>query len=174
MLRNFMDVFNGREFMRMQMQYSDFNPNNFMSNFNSNFASDDLFEMIRRMSEQEAQQRQRKKRAKQSAVEKLPIVKIEKKHCKKKGNDLEPPCCTVCCDNIELSSKGMFMPCGHIYHPDCLKPWLEQNNTCPVCRFDLPIEEEESANAQASAAGGGGGGGAQTGVDESRRKRARE
>lgn len=52
-----MDVFNGREFLRMQMQYSDFNPNNFMSNFNQNFASDDLFEMIRRMSEQEAQSR---------------------------------------------------------------------------------------------------------------------
>ena len=34
LLRNFMDVFTGREFLRMQMQYSDFNPNNFMSNFN--------------------------------------------------------------------------------------------------------------------------------------------
>lgn len=120
-----MDVFSGREFLRMQMQYDGFNPNNFMHNFNSNFASDDLFEMIRRMSEQEAQQRQRVKRAKKSAVEKLPIVKIESKHCKKKGKELEPPCCTVCCDNIDQGTKGMFMPCGHIYHPDCLKPWLE-------------------------------------------------
>lgn len=51
LLRNFMDVFNGREFLRMQMSYSGFNPNNFMNNFNQNFASDDLFEMIRRMSE---------------------------------------------------------------------------------------------------------------------------
>ena len=56
-LRDFMDVFNGRDFMRMQTQYSEFNPNDFMSNFNQNFASDDLFEIIRRMSEQEAQQR---------------------------------------------------------------------------------------------------------------------
>ena len=120
-----MDVFSGREFLRMQMQYSDFNPNSFMNNFNSNFASDDLFEMFRRMSEQEAQQRQRAKRAKKSAVDKLPIVKIEEKHCKRKGGVLEPPCCTVCCDNIERNTKGMFMPCGHIYHPDCLKPWLE-------------------------------------------------
>ena len=29
-----MEVFTGREFLRMQMQYSDFNPNNFMNNFN--------------------------------------------------------------------------------------------------------------------------------------------
>ena len=57
LLRNFMDVFNGREFLRMQMQYDDFNPNNFMNNYNQNFASDNIFEMIRRMSEEEAQRR---------------------------------------------------------------------------------------------------------------------
>ena len=121
-----------------------------MSNYNSNFASDELFEIIRRMSEQDATQRRKNKRAKKSAVENLPIVKIADKHCKKQQgtNKLEPPCCTVCCENIELATKGMFMPCGHVYHPDCLKPWLEQNNTCPICRFDLPIEETEEAAAQ--------------------------
>jgi E3 ubiquitin-protein ligase RNF115/126 len=40
-----------------------------------------------------------------------------------------------------LGKKGMFMPCGHIYHPECLKPWLETNHTCPVCRFELPKEK---------------------------------
>ena len=62
-LRDFMDVFNSRDFVRMQSHYSDFNPNDFMSNYNQNFASDDLFEMIRRVSEQEAQQRQKPKQA---------------------------------------------------------------------------------------------------------------
>jgi hypothetical protein len=33
LLRNFMQVFSGQEFLRMQMQYNDFNPNNFMQNF---------------------------------------------------------------------------------------------------------------------------------------------
>ena len=97
------------------------------------------------MSEEEAHRRQRAKRAKKEAVDRLPIIKIEQKHCKKKGQRYEPPTCTVCCDVIELNKKGMFMPCGHIYHPDCLKPWLEQANTCPVCRFDLPLEEPENA-----------------------------
>ena len=125
-----------------------------MNNFNQNFASDDIFEVIRRISEQEAQQRQKAKKAKKEAVDRLPLVKIEKKHCKTKGTKLEPPCCTICVDNIELSTKGMFMPCGHVYHPDCLKPWLEQNNTCPVCRFDLPLEDPEPTHSSTGAATG--------------------
>lgn len=85
--------------------------------------------------------RVKKKRAKGDTISKLPVVKIENKHCKKNGNQMEPPTCTVCCENIALGMKGMFMPCGHIYHPDCLLPWLKEHNTCPVCRFELPTEE---------------------------------
>lgn len=77
-------------------------------------------------------------------VSKLPVVQIEKKHCKQgKGVKMEPPTCTVCCDSITVGSKGMFMPCGHVYHAGCLTPWLESHNSCPVCRFELPLEKEE-------------------------------
>ena len=34
LMRSFIDIFNGREFLRMQTQYSDFNPREFMSNYN--------------------------------------------------------------------------------------------------------------------------------------------
>ena len=116
----------------------------FMTNFNSNFFSEgDFMEMARRMSEREAAEQAKKKRAKTEAVSKLPIVKIENKHCKKgAGGSLEAPTCTVCCESINIGLKGMFMPCGHIYHPDCLNPWLKEHNTCPVCRFELPTEEQ--------------------------------
>ena len=73
-----------------------------MNNFNGNFFSDDdFFERIRRMSEMEAEQKAKKKRARKDAVLKLPVIKIENKHCKKgpKG-ELEAPSCAVCCDNI--------------------------------------------------------------------------
>ena len=33
LLRSFMDIFTGHEFLRMRAQYSDFNPNDFMNNF---------------------------------------------------------------------------------------------------------------------------------------------
>ena len=57
-------------------------------------------------------------------------------------NRLEPPTCTVCVEHIPQGTKGMFMPCGHIYHPTCLKPWLEVNNTCPVCRYEIPKQSD--------------------------------
>ena len=98
-----------------------------MSNFNQSFSDNDaLFEIVRRMSEREAEERRKKKKASEEAIKKLPIIKIEKQHCKKqKAGKLEPPSCTICTETINVGSKGMFMPCGHVYHPDCLRPWLE-------------------------------------------------
>jgi len=119
-----------------------------MSNYNQNFGGEDFMEIVRRISEREAEARQKAKRAKIDAVDKLPLIKIEKKHCKQLKGSMEPPMCTVCCDSIFQGKKGMFMPCGHIYHPDCLKPWLEKNNTCPVCRYELPLEEENASTAK--------------------------
>ena len=154
MLQNFQALFTGHQFLRMQQAMNGVAPGEFMGNFNSSFApGDDVFEMVRRMSEQEAERNRRKNKAKPEVVEKLPIIKIEEKHCKANKmapgklrataskQTLEPPTCTVCCEHIQLGSKGMFMPCGHIYHPDCLKPWLENNHTCPVCRFELPKQD---------------------------------
>merc|ERR1712086_842790 len=98
--------------------------------------------MVRRISEQEALSKKSNK-AKVEAVKNLAVIEIEKKHMRMKGSKMEPPTCTICVEHIKLRDKGMFMPCGHIYHPACLNPWLLNQNTCPVCRFELPREEED-------------------------------
>jgi hypothetical protein len=35
--------------------------------------------------------------------------------------------------------KGKKLPCGHIFHMDCLRMWLQHQQSCPLCRADIPV-----------------------------------
>lgn len=91
--------------------------------------------------------------ASRSAVEAMPTIEIVQKHL---GNDLH---CAVCKDPFEIGCQAREMPCNHIYHSDCILPWLSQHNSCPVCRHEMPTEDPEYDRARARADHGGGGGG---------------
>ncbi|CAL9076827.1 unnamed protein product [Musa acuminata var. zebrina] len=32
---------------------------------------------------------------------------------------------------------------SHIYHAGCILPWLGIRNTCPVCRHELPTQDDD-------------------------------
>lgn len=51
--------------------------------------------------------------------------------------------CPVCKDQFLAASEAKILPCKHTYHADCIVPWLEVNNSCPVCRYRLPSEYDE-------------------------------
>lgn len=34
-----------------------------------------------------------------------------------------------------------LLPCGHILHNNCLKPWVERANSCPICRRPFNVVE---------------------------------
>lgn len=39
--------------------------------------------------------------------------------------------CLVCREGMEHGKK---LPCGHIFHLECLKSWLQHQQACPLCR----------------------------------------
>ncbi|KAI9488194.1 hypothetical protein BDB00DRAFT_884926 [Zychaea mexicana] len=41
--------------------------------------------------------------------------------------------CAVCKDEFEGAEQVVELPCAHVFHEDCIKPWLKVNGTCPVC-----------------------------------------
>lgn len=62
--------------------------------------------------------------------------------------------CAICQDKFKVGEKIISVPCKpmphyfHIQNENCggIIPWLETNNTCPICRTEFPkekIEEEE-------------------------------
>ncbi|CAI5499099.1 unnamed protein product [Closterium sp. Naga37s-1] len=84
------------------------------------------------------------------------------------GGGLMDPC-AICKDDYDAGAVTRQMPCRHVYHSDCILPWLQRHNTCPVCRFELPTADAQDAQQQgqgrgAEGAGGtGAGGGAEAG-----------
>lgn len=49
--------------------------------------------------------------------------------------------CPVCYDNVECGNSLSKLPCGHCFHPDCVKHWLIHNKeNCPICRLELNLQ----------------------------------
>ena len=41
--------------------------------------------------------------------------------------------CVICMMDFEYGDPIRFLPCLHIYHVDCIDPWLMRSFTCPSC-----------------------------------------
>ncbi|XP_044125586.1 E3 ubiquitin-protein ligase RNF126 [Bufo gargarizans] len=64
-------------------------------------------------------------------IQALPTVQITDEHV---GSGLE---CPVCKEDYTVGENVRQLPCNHLFHNNCIIPWLEQHDTCPVCRKSL-------------------------------------
>ncbi|KAL3850651.1 hypothetical protein ACJIZ3_012533 [Penstemon smallii] len=85
--------------------------------------------------------------ASKHAVASLPTVQIETGHVELESH------CAVCKDAFTLGSEAREMPCKHIYHTDCILPWLNLHSSCPVCRHELPTDDPDVVPGRPEAVG---------------------
>lgn len=107
--------------------------------------------------------------ASKSAVQGLPSVNVDEALLK---SDLAQ--CAVCKDDFELGTVVKQMPCKHVYHDDCILPWLELHNSCPVCRYELPTDDADyesrgDSSRNGVSRGNNGGDGDEAGVSDGQR-----
>jgi hypothetical protein len=49
-------------------------------------------------------------------------------------NDKENASCVICLEEYKLKDSLGGLKCGHDFHSDCIKKWLQVKNACPVCK----------------------------------------
>lgn len=78
--------------------------------------------------------------AAEKAIEKLEKCKIDEIKLKEFGFE---NLCAICKEEFIINEDCLLMPCHHHFHRVCLLPWLKERNTCPVCRYELPTDDED-------------------------------
>lgn len=69
--------------------------------------------------------------AEKEMISTLPTVNITKDQT---DSQLE---CSVCKEEFGLDESVRKLPCLHFFHSECIVPWLELHDTCPICRKSL-------------------------------------
>ncbi|CAM0910421.1 unnamed protein product [Alopecurus aequalis] len=58
------------------------------------------------------------------------------KHNVKDGGE-EAATCSVCLGAFQPGETVRLLPvCLHLFHVECIDPWLDAHSTCPICRSD--------------------------------------
>ena len=48
--------------------------------------------------------------------------------------------CMICLEEFSIGVETMLMPCGHLYHGECIVKWLETSHVCPLCRYEMSCD----------------------------------
>lgn len=67
--------------------------------------------------------------------------RMEKVEAEEEEEDLGN--CSICLDEMKCEgSEVIRTPCGHVYHESCIFRWLDNSDSCPLCRTKFPLMED--------------------------------
>ncbi|KAJ0257340.1 F62 protein [Hirschfeldia incana] len=70
--------------------------------------------------------------------------KIYKKKIKKekKNKMISLEECRICLQEFSNGGKVVTLSCGHEFDDECIVKWFETSHVCPLCRLELPCQDE--------------------------------
>ena len=48
--------------------------------------------------------------------------------------------CSICYEEFSDAFLQVTTVCGHQYHRECIRKWLDNHTTCPLCRTDIAVQ----------------------------------
>ena len=120
------------------------NPNNFLIDFvlnliNMEYEEEEIENILNYIMNNDTN-RYGSPPASKSEIDKLNKYILTKEKLDNYGNE---NICSVCKEEFQIGNECMDLPCNHYFHKDCLMPWLNQHDSCPICRFELKTEDED-------------------------------
>lgn len=68
----------------------------------------------------------------------MPAAPSEGDGGEQRGDDEESDyACTVCLSEYKPGDAVRTLPCLHMYHTDCIDPWLRDQGDCPICKMRI-------------------------------------
>ena len=52
--------------------------------------------------------------------------------------------CVICTLEFKEDDEVTPLPCdtAHYFHSECIKPWIQKMNACPLCKQAIPVSED--------------------------------
>lgn len=73
-------------------------------------------------------------------LQRLTVTKNNQPEIQKLSSD---NCCPVCKDEYQENDELIKLPCSHLFHNECILPWLKERNSCPTCRYELKTDDND-------------------------------
>jgi hypothetical protein len=73
----------------------------------------------------------------QAQIQALPVVQGKQylKRKKQMQGSSTPSQCTICMESFQATETLKELPCGDIFHKECIEEWLKNTNRCPNCQL---------------------------------------